>query len=500
MHDLLSALTMLAEPLTLLNIVLGSIIGIVIGVIPGLGPAIAIALALPLTVNMDLAPSVALLLSLYCTSIYGGCVPSILLNVPGTPASAATALDGYQLARQGKAGLAVTMATLASASGGIFSVLVLTFAAPLLARLALRFGPLELFLVGIFAMLCILLLERKLFVRAVISALLGIFIASVGQDPVGGGMRLTFGYFPLAGGIDLVPLLIGLFAISEVVLRTVSPSPLAETNDARPGVALPPRSYWRRGIPLLLKSSTIGTVMGILPGAGPTAGSFVSYAEAKRSAEDRESFGKGNLDGVVASESANNAVTGGALVPALSLGIPGDAISALILAGLVLQGVVPGPRLYADQYDVVLFILLSLLVANIGIIVFGLLGLRIWTRVLKIPEKVLLAGIVVMATVGTFATNNSTLDLVVMVAAGALGAVMQILRLPLTPLIIGFVLAPMLEVNLRQALVVYGGDWHVLLDRPIAGALAVLIVLIAVWPALAAPLRRLRPARRARKA
>lgn len=485
MDNLILALSMIFEPMTLFCLLLGSVIGIVIGVIPGLGPAIAIALALPLTINMDLAPSVALLLSLYCTSIYGGCVPSILLNVPGTPASAATALDGYQLARQGKAGLALTVATLGSALGGLISVLVLMTAAPLLARLALRFGPLELFLVGMFAITCIVLLERSIFLRALISALIGILIASVGQDPVSGGMRLTFGYFPLSGGIDLVPLLIGLFAISEVIARATDTQPEALRAGGRLGVEFPPRSYLRRGGALIVKSSLIGTVMGILPGAGPTAGSFVSYAEAKRSSRHPDSFGKGNLDGVVASEAANNAVTGGALVPALSLGIPGDAISALILAGLVLQGVVPGPRLYVDHYDTVLLILLSLFIANLAIITLGLFGLKLWTKVLRIPEKVLLGGVVVMAALGTYSANNSVLDLTIMVLAGVLGVLLMIARIPLTPLIIGFVLAPMLEVNLRQALVVYAGDPGVFIERPIAGALALLILLVVIWPLIA---------------
>lgn len=482
MSDLSSALSMLLDPVTLLSGLLGAMIGMVIGVIPGLGPAIAIALALPLTINMDLAPSIALLISLYCTSIYGGCVPSILLNVPGTPASAATALDGYEMARKGKAGLALTLATIASAAGGILSVLVLLLAAPALARFALRFGPLELFLVGAFAVTCVVLLDRRLYLRALISALIGLLLASVGQDPVGGGMRLTFGYFPLAGGLQLVPLLIGLFAISEVILRIARPGPTGTAVTHQLGIEMPERRFWRQGIPLIGKSAAIGTAMGIMPGAGPTAASFVSYAEAKRTTRTGVPMGEGNPRGVIASESANNAVTGGALVPALSLGIPGDAITALILAGLVMKGVVPGPRLYLDQNDIVLLILLALLLANIGIITLGLLGLKLWTSVLRLPEPLVVAGVVVLATIGTFATNNSTMDLTVMVLAGALGAALRLARIPITPLIIAFVLAPMLEVNLRQALVVYGGDWSVFLRRPIAGGLVLMTLAVILWP------------------
>jgi putative tricarboxylic transport membrane protein len=495
MTDLLSATGMLLEPFTLLAGVLGAVIGIAIGVIPGLGPGIAIALALPLTINMELAPSVALLMSLYCTSIYGGCVPSILLNVPGTPASAATAIDGFKMSQQGKAGLALTLATIGSAAGGLMSVAILMLAAPVLANFALRFGPLELFLVGMFALTCVVLLDRRRFVRGVVSALIGITIASIGQDPVSGTMRMTFGHFPLAGGIQLVPLLIGLFAISEVIIRIARPRAAVAPVVHRPGIDLPDRAWWRRGVPLILKSSAIGTTLGVLPGAGPTAASFVSYAEAKRSATEPESFGQGNVAGVVASETANNSVTGGAMVPALSLGIPGDAITALILAGLVMQGIVPGPRLYIDHNDVVLFILMTLLLANIGVIVIGLAGLRIWTRVLQLPEPLIVTGVVVLATIGTFSTNNSTLDLTIMVAAGVLGAVLQIARVPMTPLILGFVLAPMIEQNLRQALVVYQGDWGVFVEREIAGILVLMILAVMLWP-LAARLAARRGAHR----
>lgn len=484
METFLSAVNMLIDPWTLFSLLVGAVIGIVLGVLPGLGPAIAIALALPLTINMELGPSIALLLALYCTSIYGGCVPAILINIPGTPASAATALDGYKLAMQGRAGEALTLVTLASAIGGLVSVVILMTMAPVLAGIALRFGPLELFMVGIFAMTCIVLLQRDIFIRALIAGALGIIIASIGQDPVGGGMRLTFGYFPLAGGIALVPLLIGLFAISEVIIRFAEPQSQASVPQRSLGVQWPTMAYWRHGGPLMLKSSLIGTVMGVLPGAGPTASAFVAYAEAKRTSKDPASFGKGNPDGIVAPETANNAVTGGSLVPTLSLGVPGDAITALILAGLVLQGVVPGPRLYIDNYDLVQFILLTLLLTNILIVVLGLAGLRLWTRVLVIPDSLLVGGIVVLATVGTYTTNNSTFDLVIMVAAGVLGAFMRLAKLPVTPLIIGFVLAPMLEVNLRQALVVYQGNWTIFADRPIAGLLLLMTLTVIVYPYL----------------
>ena len=491
MEALTSALVMLADPMVIGMLALSVVLGTIIGIVPGLGPSIAVALAIPFTLNMDLAPSVALLMGLYCASIYGGAITAILLNVPGTPASAATALDGHAIAMRGEGDLAVGVATVASVGGGLLSIVVLAVAAPFLARFALRFGPLEMCLVGAFALACIVVIERRILVRAVAAALVGLTLSAVGQDPLTGESRLTFGLFQLTAGIPLVPLLIGLFAISEVILRAphLHPGGTA-TGLRRLGFRLPGAAWWRRGGPLVFKSSMIGTAMGVLPGAGPTAASFVSYAEAKRSSGDPDSFGKGNIDGVAASEAANNAVTGGALVPSLSLGIPGDPITAIILAALVLQGVIPGPRLYLEHYDLVLLILIVLFLANIALLVVGGLGAHLWTRVLRIPEPLLMAGVVVVATIGTFAANNSVFELKIMVAAAFLGVALRSLAFPVAPLIIGFVLGPMIEVNARQALIVYGGESGVLLERPIAAVLVVMIVLVLAFPLLIGAVRR----------
>ncbi|MBJ3776632.1 tripartite tricarboxylate transporter permease [Acuticoccus mangrovi] len=486
LNDALAAVTLLVDPTTLVALLAGVVVGTIIGVLPGLGPSIAIALALPFTLNMSLGPSVALLMGLYCTSIYGGSVAAILLNVPGTPASAATCFDGYPMARRGDGDLAIGITTIGSAMGGMFSIVILAFLAPFLARFALRFGPLEMFLVGVFALCCVAIIERAILVKAVAAGLVGMALASIGQDPASGDMRLTFGYFPLAAGIPLVPLLMGLFAISEVMMRVAEygRGP-AEGTLARIGFRVPGLHFWRSAWRTVAKSSLIGIVLGILPGAGPTAASFISYSEAKRSSKDPDSFGKGNPEGILASEAANNAVTGGALVPSLSLGIPGDPITAMILAALVLQGVTPGPRLYTEHMDQVLLILFSLFIANIGILVAGGFGARLFTRVLRLPEPLLLAGVVVLASVGTFAGNNSAFDLVIMAAAGFLGWGLRVLGFPLAPLIIGYVLAPMVEVNFKQALIVYGTDPVVFLERPVAAALLVMILGVLLYPTIA---------------
>ena len=346
LHEFGVALTELMQIGSLVALLAGIVIGTVIGVLPGLGPSIAIALAVPFTLNMSLGPSIALLMGLYCTSIYGGAITAILINVPGTPASAATCFDGYPMARRGDADLAIGVATMASAIGGMLSLLMLGLLAPLLARLALRFGPLEMCCVAFFALCCVAVIERRTLVKAIAAALIGITIAAVGQDPVSGGMRLTFDYFTLSAGVPLVPLLLGLFGFSEVMIRMAEYGRNSQPIQSGAGFRFPTLSFWRDSLPVLLKSSLIGTAVGILPGAGPTAASFISYSEAKRSARHPESFGTGNPHGVIASEAANNAVTGGALVPSLSIGIPGDPITAMMLAALVLQGIIPGPRLF----------------------------------------------------------------------------------------------------------------------------------------------------------
>lgn len=484
MGDLYSALAMLLEFNSVIALLIGTIVGIVIGVIPGLGPSIAIALAIPFTLNMGLGPSIALLMGLYCASIYGGAITAIIVNVPGTPASAATALDGYPMAKRGDGDIALTIATLASGIGGLISLAILMLLAPMLAGFALRFGPLEMCQVATFALVCIILLDRKIIMRATIAALIGMLLAMIGPDPVTGGTRLTFGLFQLAAGVPLVPLLIGLFAISEVVFELTNKKKSGAVKFQRVGVRLPARTQHKRLSWTVLKSSLIGTAVGILPGAGPTAASFIAYSEARRSSPEPDSFGKGNPEGVAASESGNNAVVGGALVPSLSLGIPGDPITALILASLVLQGVIPGPRLYLEHYNIVIFILMTLCIANIGIIVFGLLGTHLWTRILQIPHQLLLGGVVIFATIGTFSVNNSLFDLTLMVAAGLLGVLLRLGNIPVTPLIIGFVLGPLFEINFRQSLILYSGDWMVFFDRPIAGALLLLTLFMIALPTL----------------
>ena len=471
----------------------GALLGVVIGVLPGLGPAVGVSLALPLTIGMGQIPAITLLLGIYAGSIYGGSVTAILINTPGTPSSAASCLDGYPMARAGRVGEALGLAAFASVVGGIFSLLVLMLAAPQLAAWALRFGPAEMLALVIFSLTCIASVSSGSQLKGILAGLLGLFLAVPGQDIFSGEARFTFGIFELTGGLSLVPLLVGLFALSEVFWRLAAADIAAPRSQMPSGFVFPPARELRNLAPTLLKSSVIGTVLGILPGIGPTTASFVSYAEARRNSKRPETFGKGAPEGLVASEAANNAVTGGALVPTLALGVPGDPITAILLGALVVQDIVPGPQLFTRNGAVILAIFLGLLLVNFMLLPIAKYCAFIWRRILVVPEPLLLAIVIVLIGVGVWTLNNSPLDLVTVLVAGAAGYGLRRLRVPLAPIIIGFVLGALLEQNFRMGLIVFQGDLSAFVLRPIPAVLFVLSALFLAWPFLS---RRLAQRRR----
>ncbi|MEY8827326.1 tripartite tricarboxylate transporter permease [Sedimentitalea sp. XS_ASV28] len=483
MEHFLAALAGLSDPLNLIILIGGTAVGILIGAMPGLGSVLAITLALPLTFVMGPEPSIALLLGLYAGSVYGGSLSAILINTPGTPQAAATVFDGYPMMQQGKGDFALGWATVASTIGGVISVIVLIVAAPALARLGLKFGPIEYFAVGVFALTCVVSVSENNLVKGVLACVLGLLAATIGQDPLTGDVRMHFSNFNLMAGIALVPFLVGLFALSEVIWRVAENVSAADRPTSTAGFRFPSMSdiaaRWR----VFGKSALIGTGIGTLPGVGATASSMVSYAEARRSSPNRENFGKGEPDGIIASETANNAVTGGALVPTLSLGIPGDPITAVMLGALIIQGITPGPRLFIENADLMVFIFLSLFVVNLALLPLGALMGPIFSRAIRAPEPVLLAVIVVLLAIGTFSVNYNGFDLLVMLAAGLLGFAMRLLRFPLAPVVIGFVLGPVIEQSLRQGLVIARGDFLYFLQQPIALGLFVASGLFMAWAA-----------------
>ena len=456
----------------------GIVSGIIIGAIPGLGPTMAIALLIPVTFTMEPIPAIILLLGVYQGAIFGGSISAVLLNVPGTPSSAATAIDGFAMARRGEGGRALRFALYASVIGNIFSCLVLMALAEPLARFALDFGPAEMAMLMLFALLVIVLFGGGSKLDALIMVLVGACAGIVGLDPISGTPRFTFGSFAFENGFQLIPVLIGLFAMSEVLLQAFDREQLVGDADVPPLKSSVVRfaELWRMRVTLLL-SSVIGTFVGILPGIGSTVPAFMSYNLARSRSKVADQFGKGAPEGVAAPEAANNAVTGGALVPTLALGIPGDAVTAVILGAFMLHGLAPGPFLFRDHGLEVYAIFEALLLSSIPTVILGLLFFRIAIHVTRIQPRHLLPAITILAIFGAFSVNNSLFDVWVMLGAGVLGFFFRRSYFPLPPLLIGLILGAPFEQSLRQALLTSSGGYGIFVGSPITVGLLALIVL-----------------------
>lgn len=466
----------------LLAILVGTIMGVAVGVLPGLGSVIGITMVLPFTFSMDQIPALALMLGIYCGSVYGGSISAIMINTPGTPQAAATALDGFPMAQRGDADLAIGWATAASVFGGLFSVLVLIIAAPQLAAFSLNFTAIEYFALGIFALICIANVSRGAMAKGLLAGAIGLFLATIGVDHVTGDMRFTFGSFEMTAGISLIPAIVGLFALSEVFIRASESNVVKELVTHKVGFRLPPWSEWRPRLWLLLKSCTIGSFVGTLPGTGAATAAFIAYGEAKRSAPHKEKLGTGEPDGLVAAESANNAVTGSAMVPTLALGIPGDPVTAVMLGTFIVHGLTPGPRLFTENLDLVYAVFLILVVVNILMFFVGALGAQIFTRALLVPEPLLMTMVTVIAIVGAYGVRGNPLDLATAFLAGVGGFILRKGGFPLAPLVIGMVLSQMIENSLRQGLLLTRGSFVAFFERPIALTLFIITAAMLIWP------------------
>ncbi|MEM8541879.1 MAG: tripartite tricarboxylate transporter permease, partial [Pseudomonadota bacterium] len=467
----LPALSLSATLPILLTIAIGTFAGIIVGALPGLGTVLGLVIAIPFTIPMEPPMAIALLLSVYVSSIYGGSIAAILINVPGTPQSAASVFDGYPMAQRGHGALALGYATVASFVGGIFSLIVLIFAAPLLARVSLEFGPIETFALLLFALTTVAWVSGQELLKGVLAALFGIFLALIGTDDMSGYSRFDFGNLFLSAGLTIIPLLIGFFAISEILFQAGTLRDVSAPSVKAGGFKLPPWVEWKKRLSVLFRSCAIGSFIGVLPGTGATAAVFVSYADAKRRAPNPEDFGKGEPSGLVASESANNAVSGGAMVPMLSLGIPGDGSTAVMMGALTLHAVLPGVRLFKDQPDLVTMIFVLLAIANVFMFVVGALGANLFSRMLRIPVTLLMPLVLLMSLVGTYAIRGNPVDLIVAIVFGVVGFLLRLNRFPPAPIIIGFVLGKQLEFTFRQGLVFTDGNVLAFFQSPIAAVL-----------------------------
>lgn len=468
MENLALAISQFATLGVLLAMCIGCLWGTLAGALPGMGTVAALIVALPFTFGMSTESSIALFLGIYVTSVYGGSISAILINTPGTPQSAATVLDGYPMAQAGKADLAIGWATVASFVGGIFSLVILIFAAPSLARVSVAFGPAAIFAIIIFSLTCIAWVSTGSTVKGLLGGAIGLWLTTIGPDDLTGLTRFTYGSDALRGGLSLIPVLIGLFALSEVFHRAAYYFSAKPADVRNVGFRLPRWPEISLRWPQFLRASTIGTFIGILPGTGATAAAFVSYSEVKRTSPRRDAMGRGEPDGLIASEASNNAVTGGALIPTLALGIPGDGGTVVLLGVLTIQGLTPGYDLINNNAHILTGTFLLLLVANFIMFGIGMVSARVFGRILKMPEPVLLAMILMFSLVGAFVVRGNGVDVVTCLVAGIAGMVLRFANYPVAPIVIGMALGKTFETKLRQGMISAKGDFITFLSDPIA--------------------------------
>jgi putative tricarboxylic transport membrane protein len=449
----------------LIAVVLGAFVGLVFGSIPGLTFSMALALVLPLTFAMDPTSAIALLLSTYIGGMTGGSVSAILVGIPGTPSAAATVLDGYPLAKQGMASEALGMAVLSSVFGGLFSLGIMILLVDVIADLAIQFGPAEIFALVLFGLSTICGLAERSLVRGLIAGTIGLMLMIVGLDEIEGIPRMTFGSTQMLQGVNLLVAMIGLFAVPHII-RTFLDDGTQDAGDlsARVKAKLPSLRQIGSNFWLILRCAIIGTGIGAVPGTGGPIAAFIAYDHARRFSRNRENLGKGELAGVAAPESANNAVTGGAMIPLLSLGIPGDPATAIVLGGLLIHGLNPGPMLFVEHLDQIYALYISVVLAYLAVLAMQIFGIRIFVRVLRIPPHLLAAGILVMCGIGSYAIRNSFLDIYTMAITGLLGYVLMRLRIPVTPIILGLVLGKTMENEYRTALILSDGSFGIFVE------------------------------------
>jgi len=481
-ENLLAGWQIALSPQLLLILLFSVPLGIIVGVMPGLGAVVGVTVLLPLTFGMDASSGICMLVAVYCGAFYGGAVSAILINTPGTPAAICTTLDGYPMARKGEAHKALTAAVVASVLGGLISVIALTFAAPFIATVALKFSYTEYFAIAIFGIIMVITSgSRKSFLKGLIMGTFGLILATVGQDKMGTVERFTFGILDLSRGLPLLPVVVGLFAVSQALFLTEQGAKAVQLGKMEQKTGL-----WEmfkimaRHKMTLLKSSGIGTGVGAIPGTGAAIASFVAYSEAKRASKHPETFGEGEIDGLVASESSNNAVTGGALIPLLSLGIPGDPITAIMMGAFLVHGLIPGPMLFIEAGSMVYAIFATMLVAYLMVLAYGYFGAYLFAAILKVKESILVPIILVISFIGAYAVNSSLFDVGMALIFGILGYVLNKFNFPLAPILMGIILGPIAEEGLRQSLMVSDGSWSILVTQPISAVFLSVTLLIVL--------------------
>lgn len=477
---LITGFGVILTPANLTYCFLGSLIGTLVGVLPGLGPLAALALLLPVTFTLTPVAGMAMLASIFYGAMYGGSTTSVLVNIPGEAASVVTCLDGHQLARQGRAGAALGIAAIGSFIAGTLSLLVLTFFAPALTAAAIKFGPPENFALMVLGLVCTLYMITGSAVKGVLMIALGFLLAAIGIDVVNGQNRFTFDSVQLTAGIELLAVVIGLFGVSEILANVEQMARNTLLADRIRGL-WPTVADWRASWKPILRGSGLGFLLGLVPGGGPVTASFMSYAVERRIARDPQRFGQGAIEGVAGPESANNAAVGGSMIPLLSLGIPANAVTALLLGALVIHGIQPGPLFMSQRPDLFWGVVASMYIGNVFLLLLNLPLVGLWVQLLRVPYRMLFPLILLLSIVGTYSANKNVFDLWVMLGFGIGGYVLRKLEYDLAPFVIAFVLAPLLEQSMRQSLVMSPDGAMIFAHRPVCAALLVAaLVLVAL--------------------
>ncbi len=471
-------------PMNLFYCFMGVLIGTLVGVLPGLGPTAAMSLLLPATYQISPTGAIIMLSGIYYGAQYGGSTTSILVNIPGEAASVMTCVDGYQMARQGRAGPALGIAACASFIAGTIGIIGLVLISPPLITFALRFGPPEYFSLMVLGLTLVTFLTSVSMVRALMMATFGLILGLIGLDPISGSTRYTFHIPELMDGVGLVPVVMGLFGISEVIINITKRSDIEVFASEIKGI-FPTIKDWGRSISSIFRGTIIGFFLGALPGGGAVISSFVAYAIEKRVSKHPQDFGKGAIEGVASPEAANNSAAQSAYIPLLTLGIPSNVVMALLLGALIIHGITPGPLLLSQHPDLFWGVIASMYIGNMMLLILNLPLIGLWIRLLTVPYSIILPIIVLFCLVGSYSINNSSFDMLIMVIFGVIGFLMRKLSLDAPPLILAFILGPLLEISLRQSLIQSKGSFSIFFMRPISAMciiLAITLILIPVFP------------------
>ncbi|MCW3820570.1 tripartite tricarboxylate transporter permease [Micromonospora sp. DR5-3] len=481
-NELLGGFAAALSPQNLLFAFIGCLVGTLIGVLPGIGPVAGVALLIPLTLNLEPTSAIIMLAAIFYGTAYGGTITSVLLNTPGEAASAITTIDGYAMTKKGRAGVALTIAAVGSFVGGVVATIGLVIAARPLGSLGLKIGPPEFFGLMVVGISLLVALAGKSMVRALISGVLGLLIAMVGIDPVAGAPRFTFGSDRLLDGVSFVAVIVGLFGLSEILMTATG----GRNHPLTPGMRglLPTRTDLRRSAPAILRGTGVGFLLGLIPGMTGSVSSLLSYGAERKFSRYRDELGSGAVEGVAGPETANNAHANGALIPLFTLGIPASPTIAVLMGAFLQQGLTPGPTLFTEHSEVAWAIIASLFIGNVILLVLNVPLVRLWTAILRIPEKILTALILLFLVIGSYTINYSVFDVFVMILFGVVGLAMRRLDIPLAPLVLTVVLGPLMERSLRESLDISQGSFTIFLTRPLTVVLLVIGVLIAASPLL----------------